>query len=110
MIYNIGLTNKIYLTKSFDLHFSAIFTGSQSPFINLIGFNTTDYDDDLTFSAGITYNIGKDKERESMDWSMRPPKHERLQQQKEEQLQQDMLANYKIPCADSVDVLNKKSK
>jgi cell division septation protein DedD len=107
-IYNVGLANKIYLTKSFDLQFSAIFTGSQSPFIDLIGFNTTDYDDYLTFSAGITYKVGKGKDRESMDWSMRPPKHERQQQQKEEQRQKDMLANYKTPCADSVDVLNKK--
>ena len=54
-IYNVGLANKIYLTKSFDLQFSAIFTGSQSPFIDLIGFNTTDYDDYLTCCRGTNY-------------------------------------------------------
>jgi cell division septation protein DedD len=107
-VYNVGLANKIYLTKSFDLHFSAIFTGSQSPFIDLIGFNSTDYDNYLTFSAGMTYKVGKGKDRESVDWIMRPPKSEKQKKQNEEQRPQDMLAEFKTTCADSVNVLNKK--
>lgn len=107
-IYNIGLANKFYLTKSFDFQFSGIFAGSQSPFVDLIGFNITDFDDYLTFSAGITYKVGRDKDRESVDWSMRPPRSERQDKQKEEKRSQDMLAAFETTYSDSVNVLNKK--
>jgi cell division septation protein DedD len=39
---------------------------------------------------------------------MRPPKSEKQKKQNEEQRPQDMLAEFKTSCADSVNVLNKK--